>query len=200
MAMAVLLTLGALFLFISQQSDIGVGNYTAADAFLYTFLNLPQQAFETAADRRHDRRVDGPRKSRGGKRTGGDAGIGRFGVAYCVARGSRGPHALACSCTASANMSHRRSRNSPSARKPPASSRTSVSPVRAARGSRTAISSCGCRRAKSIRPSAACRCSNSTAEPSAVHQRAERISVADPGALAHAECRDHALRRGSHRQ
>jgi lipopolysaccharide export system permease protein len=46
MAMAVLLTLGALFLFISQQSDIGVGSYSAGDAFLYTMLNLPQQAFE----------------------------------------------------------------------------------------------------------------------------------------------------------
>ena len=46
MAMAVLLTLGALFLFISQQSDIGIGSYTAADAFLFTMLNLPQQAFE----------------------------------------------------------------------------------------------------------------------------------------------------------
>jgi lipopolysaccharide export system permease protein len=46
MAMAVLLTLGALFLFISQQSDIGVGNYGAADAFLFTMLNLPQSAFE----------------------------------------------------------------------------------------------------------------------------------------------------------
>jgi lipopolysaccharide export system permease protein len=46
MAMAVLLTLGALFLFISQQSDIGVGSYSAGDAFLYTILNLPQQAFE----------------------------------------------------------------------------------------------------------------------------------------------------------
>jgi lipopolysaccharide export system permease protein len=46
MAMCVLLTLGALFLFISQQSDIGVGTYGAGDAFLYTLLNLPQQAFE----------------------------------------------------------------------------------------------------------------------------------------------------------
>ena len=46
MAMGVLLTLGALFLFISQQSDIGVGDYSAADAFLFTFLNLPEQAFE----------------------------------------------------------------------------------------------------------------------------------------------------------
>jgi lipopolysaccharide export system permease protein len=46
MAMAVLLTLGALFLFISQQSDIGVGSYSAGDAFLFTLLNLPQQAFE----------------------------------------------------------------------------------------------------------------------------------------------------------
>jgi lipopolysaccharide export system permease protein len=46
MAMAVLLVLGALFLFISQQSDIGSGSYGAADAFLYTLLNMPQQAFE----------------------------------------------------------------------------------------------------------------------------------------------------------
>ena len=46
MAMSVLLTLGALFLFISQQSDIGVGSYSAGDAFLYTLLNLPQSAFE----------------------------------------------------------------------------------------------------------------------------------------------------------
>jgi lipopolysaccharide export LptBFGC system permease protein LptF len=37
MAMAVLLALGALFLFISQQSDIGVGSYSAGDAFLFTF-------------------------------------------------------------------------------------------------------------------------------------------------------------------
>src|SRR6202451_3014282 len=45
MAMAVLLTLGALFLFISEQSDIGVGSYSTGDAFLFTLLNLPQQAF-----------------------------------------------------------------------------------------------------------------------------------------------------------
>ncbi len=46
MVMGVLLTLGALFLFISQQSDIGVGEYNTTDAFLFTFLNLPEQAFE----------------------------------------------------------------------------------------------------------------------------------------------------------
>jgi lipopolysaccharide export system permease protein len=46
MAMGVLLTLGALFLFIGQQGDIGVGNYSAGEAFLFTFLNLPEQAFE----------------------------------------------------------------------------------------------------------------------------------------------------------
>jgi lipopolysaccharide export system permease protein len=46
MAMVVMLTLGALVLFISQQSDIGVGNYSAGDAFLNTLLNLPQTAFE----------------------------------------------------------------------------------------------------------------------------------------------------------
>ncbi len=46
MAMGVLLVLGALFVFISQQNDIGVGEYTTADAFLYTFLNIPVQIFE----------------------------------------------------------------------------------------------------------------------------------------------------------
>jgi lipopolysaccharide export system permease protein len=46
MAMAVLLALGALVLFISEQGDIGVGSYSAGDAFLFTMLNLPQQAFE----------------------------------------------------------------------------------------------------------------------------------------------------------
>src|ERR1700687_1029611 len=46
MAVAVLMTLGALFVFIRQQGDIGVGNYSAADAFWSTFLNLPEQAFE----------------------------------------------------------------------------------------------------------------------------------------------------------
>jgi lipopolysaccharide export system permease protein len=46
MAMAVLLTLGALFVFISQQRDIGVGNFGAEEAFIFTLLNLPQQAFE----------------------------------------------------------------------------------------------------------------------------------------------------------
>jgi lipopolysaccharide export system permease protein len=46
MAMGLLLALGALFLFISQQNDIGVGNYSAGDAFLFTFLNLPEQIFE----------------------------------------------------------------------------------------------------------------------------------------------------------
>src|ERR1017187_9146966 len=46
MAMGVLLTLGGLFVFISQQSDIGVGEYGAVDAFIFTFMNLPEQAFE----------------------------------------------------------------------------------------------------------------------------------------------------------
>ena len=46
LTMAVLLTLGRLFLFITQQGDIGVGNYGAGDAFMFTLLNIPQQAFE----------------------------------------------------------------------------------------------------------------------------------------------------------
>ena len=46
MAMGVLLALGALVTFISQQSDIGTGDYGTADAFLFTLLNLPEQVFE----------------------------------------------------------------------------------------------------------------------------------------------------------
>lgn len=44
--MTVLLVLGALFLFIGQQDDIGVGNYSALDALWFTLLNLPQQVYE----------------------------------------------------------------------------------------------------------------------------------------------------------
>jgi lipopolysaccharide export system permease protein len=44
--MALLMSLGALFLFINQQDDIGVGNYRAADALLYVLLNLPEQAWQ----------------------------------------------------------------------------------------------------------------------------------------------------------
>jgi lipopolysaccharide export system permease protein len=37
----VLAALGALFLFITQQDDIGVGSYTASQAMLFVVLNLP---------------------------------------------------------------------------------------------------------------------------------------------------------------
>ncbi len=46
MTMAVLLTLAGLFVFISQQRDIGVGSYNAGSAFIYTLLNVPQEAFD----------------------------------------------------------------------------------------------------------------------------------------------------------
>jgi lipopolysaccharide export system permease protein len=46
LVMGVLMTLGALFVFIGQQDDIGVGSYTAASAFVYSLLSLPQQVFE----------------------------------------------------------------------------------------------------------------------------------------------------------
>ena len=44
--MAVLLTLFALFLFANQQDDIGVGTYSALDAFWFVLLNVPQQVYE----------------------------------------------------------------------------------------------------------------------------------------------------------
>lgn len=46
MALLVLAMLGALFVFIGEQGDIGTGNYSTGDAFLYTFLNVPEQIFE----------------------------------------------------------------------------------------------------------------------------------------------------------
>jgi lipopolysaccharide export system permease protein len=46
LVMGVVLILGTLFVFIDQQDDIGVGHYTAVEALWYTFLNMPQQAFE----------------------------------------------------------------------------------------------------------------------------------------------------------
>jgi lipopolysaccharide export system permease protein len=46
LVMMVLLVLGGLFVFISQQGDIGVGHYTVADALWYTLLNLPQQVYQ----------------------------------------------------------------------------------------------------------------------------------------------------------
>jgi lipopolysaccharide export system permease protein len=46
LVMTVLLVLGALFLLIGQQDDIGVGSFTAFDAVWFVLLNLPQQAWE----------------------------------------------------------------------------------------------------------------------------------------------------------
>ncbi len=46
LVMLVMLVLGGLFVFISQQSDIGIGHYTVADALWYTLLNLPQQIYQ----------------------------------------------------------------------------------------------------------------------------------------------------------
>lgn len=46
LVMVVLVILGGLFVFISQQGDIGVGHYDVADALWYTVLNLPQQIYQ----------------------------------------------------------------------------------------------------------------------------------------------------------
>jgi len=42
----VLLVLSALYLFINEQDDIGVGTYTTADALWFVALNLPKYAFD----------------------------------------------------------------------------------------------------------------------------------------------------------
>ena len=46
LALLVLLALGALFLFIGQQDDIGTGGYTATQAMLFVALNLPSYLFQ----------------------------------------------------------------------------------------------------------------------------------------------------------
>lgn len=44
--MCVLLVLSALYLFITQQDDIGVGTFTTVDALWFVALNLPKYAFD----------------------------------------------------------------------------------------------------------------------------------------------------------
>jgi lipopolysaccharide export system permease protein len=46
LVMAVLLTLGMLFVFIGEQSDVGVGRYGMLDALAYSAMSVPQFALE----------------------------------------------------------------------------------------------------------------------------------------------------------
>jgi lipopolysaccharide export system permease protein len=46
LVMLVLVALGALFLFIGQQDDIGTGGYTATQALLFVALSLPSHLFD----------------------------------------------------------------------------------------------------------------------------------------------------------
>jgi lipopolysaccharide export system permease protein len=46
LVLLVMLVLGALFVFIDQQDDVGTGHYTMLGAFWYTLMNLPQLAYE----------------------------------------------------------------------------------------------------------------------------------------------------------
>lgn len=46
LVMGVLMTLSALFIFLGQQDDVGVGTYSMGDALFYTFLNLPNLFYQ----------------------------------------------------------------------------------------------------------------------------------------------------------
>ncbi len=46
LVLLVLLVLNGLYLLITQQDEVGVGNYTAMNALLYVGLNMPQTAFD----------------------------------------------------------------------------------------------------------------------------------------------------------
>ncbi len=45
LVMLVLMILSGLYLFITQQDEIGTGDYQVADAFFFVALNQPQNAF-----------------------------------------------------------------------------------------------------------------------------------------------------------
>lgn len=46
LVMLVLMALSGLYLFITQQDDIGVGTFSVEDAFMFVGLNLPKYAFD----------------------------------------------------------------------------------------------------------------------------------------------------------
>ncbi len=46
LVMLVLLALSGLYLFITQQDDIGIGSFSVEDAFMYVGLTLPKYAFD----------------------------------------------------------------------------------------------------------------------------------------------------------
>ena len=46
LVLLVLLALSGLYLFITQQDDIGVGQFTVVNAFMYVGLTLPKYAFD----------------------------------------------------------------------------------------------------------------------------------------------------------
>ncbi len=184
MAMAVLLALGALVVFISQQGDIGVGSYSAGDAFLFTLLNLPQSAFELLPIGA----MIGALMGLGiclGQRTCHHARLGRVGLAHRVAGGScrhdaRGHHVRHRRIRGAADGAIREARKNHRQ-----IGRTSVSRARAAHGSRTAIASCGCIPAKWIGRSAESRFSNWMARRACApskERRASRLPIPEAGA------------------
>ena len=46
LVMAVLMVLNSLYLFTTQQDEIGVGSYSTQDALLWVLLNMPNEAFQ----------------------------------------------------------------------------------------------------------------------------------------------------------
>ena len=75
--MLVLLALGALFLFIGQQDDIGTGGYTASQAMLFVGAQPAELPVPAAAGRRADRRAARARQPRARQRARGDARLRR---------------------------------------------------------------------------------------------------------------------------
>ena len=95
LVMLVLLALGALFMFIGQQDDIGTGSYTRDAGVAVRRVEPAELPVRVAARRRVDRCVARPRQPRPRQRVDRDARIGRDdGTLLPLAGGGR-PRACA---------------------------------------------------------------------------------------------------------
>ena len=125
--MAVLVALGALFLFANQQDDIGVGTYTALDAFWFVLLNLPQQVYELMPIGVLIGALLGLGTAGARQRAHGDARRGHLGVAHrrIGRHGGRAAHGGGGGVRRVPRAAH--AGRWPSSRRRSASSRTSAS-------------------------------------------------------------------------
>ena len=158
MAMAVLLVLGALFLFITNKATLARAVMARRCILVHPAQYAPA-GVRIAAHRRLDRRVDGPGESCGGQRIGDYESLRGIGMAHRLARGAGG---LTLSLIMFAIGEYAAPPMAQFAKREKTTSKLAnvsfAGP--AVRGSRTATASCGYKPAKWTGHSEACRSSN----------------------------------------